>query len=426
VGKKSYFIKTKMAGGYLMRIYYGSFVRAVLVFIFLGAFALQAALPERSSVVVVRDREATEAFRAQKEELGQMMRKGIAELMQSPDAVAGILKLVSPEDVVGIKVYALKDGPGGTRPEVVRALIELLREAGVAAEHIVIWDRSWEALNGAGFVKLARESGVQIQATAEAGFDEKIFYSSFFPSSLVYGDVEFSKDSGKRIEPKPEKKPEIPPLGFEPKRSEEEQPGRRSFVSKLLTQKVTRLILVTPLTHHNSLGAAGHIYSLASGCTDNFLRFETDAYRLAEATSEIYAMEAVGDKVALCVTDALFCQYRGQSSSFLHYSLEVNELWFSKDPAALDSLAFRKMMDIRRDRAMAAGSPMDISWAGRSLLENAVLLELGNASEARIDIRRFDLSRNPPPSSTEENDAKKGSTPPAEESRIPWWKFWKI
>lgn len=409
-----------------MRIYYGSFVRAVLVFIFLGAFALQAALPERSSVVVVRDREATEAFRAQKEELGQMMRKGIAELMQSPDAVAGILKLVSPEDVVGIKVYALKDGPGGTRPEVVRALIELLREAEVAAEHIVIWDRSWEALNGAGFVKLARESGVQIQATAEAGFDEKIYYSSFFPSSLVYGDVEFSKDSGKRIEPKPEKKPEIPPLGFEPKRSEEEQPGRKSFVSKLLTQKVTRLILVTPLTHHNSLGAAGHIYSLASGCTDNFLRFETDAYRLAEATSEIYAMEAVGDKVALCVTDALFCQYRGQSSSFLHYSLEVNELWFSKDPAALDSLAFRKMMDIRRDRAMAAGSPMDISWAGRSLLENAVLLELGNASEARIDIRRFDLSRNPPPSSTEENDAKKGSTPPAEESRIPWWKFWKI
>ncbi|NCC84825.1 MAG: DUF362 domain-containing protein [Clostridia bacterium] len=415
-----------MAGGYLMRICYCSFVRAVLVFIFFGAFAIHGALPDRSSVVVVRDREATETFRAQKEELGRMMRKGIAELMQSPDAAAGILKLVKPEDVVGIKVYALKDGPGGTRPEVVRALIELLGEAGVAAEHIVIWDRSWEALNGAGFVKLARETGVQIQATAEAGFDESVFYSSFFPSSLIYGDVEFSKDFGKVLEPKPQKKPVIPPLGVEPKRSEEEQPGRRSFVSKLLTQKMTRLILVTPLTHHNSLGAAGHIYSLASGCTDNFLRFEADAYRLAEAAAEIYAMEAVGDRVALCITDALFCQYRGQSSSFLHYSLEVNELWFSKDPAALDALAFGKMMDIRRDRAMAAGSPTDIAWAGKSLLENAVLLELGNASEARINIRRFDLSRNPPPSSSEESDSQKGSKPPAEETRTPWWKIWKL
>ncbi len=408
-----------------MRIYYGSFARAVLVFIFLGAFALQAALPDRSSVVVVHDREATEAFQARKEELGQMMRKGIAELTQSPDAAAGILKLVSPEDVVGIKVYALKDGPGGTRPETVRALIELLREAGVPAEHIVIWDRSREVLNGAGFVKLARESGVQIQATAEAGFDEEVFYSSFFPSSLIYGDVEFSRESGKMLEPKPEKKSEIPTPGVEPKGSEEEQPGRRSFVSKLLTQKVTRLILVTPLTHHNSLGVAGHIYSLASGCTDNFLRFEADAYRLAEAAAEIYAMEAVGDRVALCITDALLCQYRGQSSSFLHYSLETDELWFSKDPVALDSLAFRKMMDIRRDRALTAGSPTDISWAGRSLLENVVLLELGNASEARIDIRRFDLSRNPPPFSSEESDSQKDSKPSAEKPRKPWWKFWK-
>ena len=89
-------------------------------------------------------------------------------------------------------------------------------------------------------------------------------------------------------------------------------------------------------------------------------------------------MEAVGDRVALCITDALLCQYRGQSSSFLHYSLETDELWFSKDPVALDSLAFRKMMDIRRDRALTAGSRRIFpGLAGPP--ENVVLLELGNA-----------------------------------------------
>jgi hypothetical protein len=407
-----------------LRTFYNSFCIRMLVLGLFTAFGLQAALPERSLVVEVHDRAATEVFRPRQEPLGPMMRRGISELLGSADAAEGLGKLVGADDIVGIKVYALKDGAGGVRPEVVRALIELLGEAGVPAEHIVIWDRSWEALYGAGFVKLAQECGVRVEATAEAGFDKEVFYSSFFPSSLVYGDVEFAKER-QGLSQKEEKSVE-PAIRIEPGLSaDEEQPGRRSFVSRLLSQEVTRIILVTPLLHHNSLGATGHIYSLASGSTDNFLRFEADGYRLAEAATEIYAMEAVGDKVVLCITDALFCQYRGQSASFLHYTQELNELWFSRDPVALDARAFRKMMDIRRDRAMEAGVPMDVAWAGRTLLENALLLELGNASEGRINVRRFELGQESSSPAPKTNVSPKEVLPAVEKARSPWWKFWK-
>ena len=121
-----------------MRTFYNSFCIRMLVLGLFTAFGLQAALPERSLVVEVHDRAATEVFRPRQEPLGPMMRRGISELLGSADAAEGLGKLVGADDIVGIKVYALKDGAGGVRPEVVRALIELLGEAGVTAEHIVI------------------------------------------------------------------------------------------------------------------------------------------------------------------------------------------------------------------------------------------------------------------------------------------------
>jgi hypothetical protein len=48
--------------------------------------------------------------------------------------------------------------------------------------------------------------------------------------------------------------------------------GRRSFVSKLLTQDITKLINVTPMLNHNSAGVTGHLYSLAFGSVDNVYR----------------------------------------------------------------------------------------------------------------------------------------------------------
>src|SRR6185369_5874128 len=88
--------------------------------------------------------------------------------------------------------------------------------------------------------------------------------------------------------------------------------GRKSFVSKLLVQGMTKIINITPLLNHNSAGVCGNLYSLAAGSVDNVLRFESDSRRLATAVPEIYALPSIGDRVVLNITDALICQYHGE------------------------------------------------------------------------------------------------------------------
>ncbi len=84
------------------------------------------------------------------------------------------------------------------------------------------------------------------------------------------------------------------------------------------------------------------------GSVDNTLRFEGDPGRLAVAVPEIYALPALGDRVVLNITDALIGQYEGGARGLLHYSAVPNQLWFSRDPVALDTLAIKELDRERR------------------------------------------------------------------------------
>lgn len=380
----------------------------IVVFsIFLGVFFSLStsswAKDSSSKVVVVESPGAVQSFVPNQEKIREMVDVGIKETTGEETALNGILSLISTNDVVGIKVYTLHSETGGTRTEVVRAVIDILKEAGLPSEHIIVWDRSMDTLRSSGFLKLSRELKVGIAASSQEGFDKEVSYNSFFPSSLVAGDVEFNNKNNFDITPVASKDSDV---------------GRRSFLTKLLTKRITKIIMITPLLHHNLLGITGHIYSLASGSTDNFLRFEMDGDRLAEAASEIYAMEDVGDRVVLCITDALLCQYRGQNNGFLHYSKPLNELRFSFDPVALDWMSLKTMLDIRNSIDGVNQSLSVFSPSGKTLCENAILLELGNGHESKLQIRKIDIDEEivsiKEPAFSKDVPKKKS-----------WWKFWK-
>jgi hypothetical protein len=271
--------------------------------------------------------------------------------------------LISPKEIVGIKVFSSPGPNAGTRPALVGALIEGLLEARVPPTNIIIWDKHQVDLRRAGFVELGEHYGVQVQGSADCGYDEEVFYSPDRPilGQLVWGDVEFGR-KGEGI-------------------------GRRSFVSKLLTKRITKIISVTPLLNHNSAGVSGHLYSLAMGSVDNTIRFENDVSRLSTAVPEIYALPALGDRVVLNITDALICQYQGEQRGLLHYSTALNELRFSKDPVALDLLSLRELERTR----LASKIPIlrDQSLTNQlELLANASLLELGVSDSENIQVER--------------------------------------
>lgn len=69
----------------------------------------------------------------------------------SADGVSAVRVLFKPADVVGIKLNCLGGRRLAPRPVVVDALVDLLVAGGVAADRIILFDRSSRELEGAGF-----------------------------------------------------------------------------------------------------------------------------------------------------------------------------------------------------------------------------------------------------------------------------------
>ncbi len=308
-------------------------------------------------MVTVWDPEATDAFRAQPEVVRLMVDRAITNLTRTTTLAEAWRSVVATQDVVGIKVYSPPGPNSGTRPAVVAGVIQGLLAAGLPPTHIIVWDKQAGDLRLAGFFDLASRYGVRVQGSAQAGYDEKTFYESALIGNLVWGDVEFGK-TGPGV-------------------------GRKSFVTKLLTQEITKIINVTPLLNHNLAGVSGNLYSLATGSVDNANRFESDPKWMAMAIPEIYAMPALSDHVVLNIVDALVCQYEGGERGLLHYSTTMNEIRVSRDPVALDVLSFK---DIERQRQSADAPTVR---ANQELYNNAALLELGVSDPKRIGVETY-------------------------------------
>jgi hypothetical protein len=327
--------------------------------------------PTNARVVIVEDAKATEAFVTQPKIVQEMVRRGILRLTGKTSEALAWQSLVSKKDVVGLKVYAEPGPSSGTRPAVVEAVIQGLLASGLPGSNIIIWDKRLIDLRLAGFAALAQRYQARVAGSLDCGYDEKVFYDNTISGSLILGDLEFDRFGAKT--------------------------GRKSYVSKLVTQSMTKIISISPLLNHNMAGVCGHLYSVAMGSIDNSTRF-FDGFRvLADAVPEIYALPGeeragggrgpgpLGDRVVLCLTDALIGQYQGQQMSLLHYATELNQIWLSKDPVACDVLAAQELDRERlaRNIALQGGNPQ--------LYENAAELELGIDDPTRIAIDRIHI-----------------------------------
>jgi hypothetical protein len=313
----------------------------------------------RAPVVSVENSGAVSDFQANAGVVQTMVNCGITNFTGKAAVAAAWRSLVSTQDVVGIKVFSEPGMLTGTRPAVVAAVVHGLLDAGVPPQNIVIWDKYEKNLRDAGFFNLAARLGVRAAGGAETGYDPATFYrpDTAVIGNLVWGDLEFGRTN----------------IGV----------GRNSFVSRLVSRQITRIISIAPLINQADAGVCGHLYSLALGSVDNTRRFENDGYRLATAVPEIYALPVLGDRVVLNITDALIGQYEGGLRSLLHYSSVPDQLWFSRDPVALDMLSIKELDRERR----ALGLP-ELKH-NLELYVNANLLQLGENNIEKIHVEKI-------------------------------------
>jgi len=280
-----------------------------------------------------------------------------------PDVARAWGSLVSPNDIVGIKISAAGGELFTTHREIINAIVDGLVAAGQTRSKIIVWDRSWGGMKEAGYNPAV--DGYQLRAVPpKDGYDPKAVFSAPVLGKLVWGDLEYHADPGTTV-----------PL------SDTENTSNLSHFSKILANEVTKIVNVPVMSITEANGIAGCLYNVTIPNVDNWRRFTTGYGFGAAAIAELFADPHVGSKVVFNVMDGLLAQYAGGPESQPNFSVHHATLYASKDPVAIDAMALRKLETWRK------GSKLPPMGQMATYVQAAGQIGLGNAETEKIEIR---------------------------------------
>ncbi|MBI5687792.1 MAG: DUF362 domain-containing protein [Verrucomicrobia bacterium] len=280
-----------------------------------------AEVARRSRVVIVRDARSVEFYSPQIERVTRMIERGLVALTQAADATAAWREFAKPEDVVGIKINSLPGPAMGTRHEIVNAVVNGLRRAGVPARNIIIWDRSDENLVAAGWeLRDSGEGPLCFGTMPNVGWDSRVYYRVPHVGTVIWGDLEFG----------------------------ERELSERSYYSRIVSERVTKLINIPVLMDNKHVGITGCLYNIAMGSVDNNRRFQTESMHYDAGIAELCVRPPISEKLVLNILDSLVAQYAGGPRFEPQATWTPGEIWLSRDPVALDALALEAVEKRRK------------------------------------------------------------------------------
>ncbi len=323
-------------------------------------------------VVAVKDEQAMNEQGVNGKVVASMFEKGIRAL--TGKTMAESFKLFfDKKDIVGIKVNPVGAGLIATRLEVVDAIVAWLRQGGLPAKNIVIWDRFDYMLADAGFTA-ARYPGIGIeglQTMDEAAAEGKsaddsrwlgkdgrhVSEKNFDLDAYYFANIEAPQD-----------KPYLNQHVFN---------GKYSYFGKLLTKKLTKIINV-PVFKNTGNGVSMATKNLGYGAVCNTSRLHKPLF--FDVCTEVLAFPVLRDKLVLNVTDGLRAQYDGGPGPLAQATWFLNTLYFASDPFALDLTCHNLLVEKRKEMKVAVNEHPKYS----EYLRYAQRLGLGIADPAKI------------------------------------------
>lgn len=324
-------------------------------------------------VVAVKDERAMNEGGVNGKVVTSMFEKGIQALTGKSPAKSFKL-FFNKKDFVGIKVNPVGAGLIATRLEVVDAVIAWLRQGGIPARNIVIWDRFDYMLADAGFTA-ARYPGIGIQglqtmdeaaAEGKSSDDSRwldkngrhVSEKNFDLDAYYFADVEAPQD-----------KPYLNQHVFN---------GKYSYFGKLLTRNLTKIINI-PVFKNTGNGISMATKNLGYGAICNSNRLHKPLF--FNVCTEVLAFPAIRDKLVLNITDGLRAQYDGGPDAFAQATWFLNTLFFASDPFALDMTCHNLLLQKRKEMNIKVNEhPMYTEY-----LRYAQRLGLGIADPAKIN-----------------------------------------
>src|SRR5882757_1401213 len=303
-----------------------------------------------------------------------MIERGMKELTQAPSWQDAWHTLFKKGDVVGIKVSPVGGPLLSSDASVLRSLIDGLNQAGVSNRNILIFSRYRQEILEAGIDKWL-PTGVRFDAP-----------------SLKYDDVQL--DMGGYDE-----KHFMEMALLKPGDSSTDVHLRRSYVSKIVTTRVNKIINLPVLKHHQSAGVTICLKNMSHGFVNNVNRSHLTPTLNACGVfiPSVVRLPVIREKVVLHVVDAVKSSYHGGPGGKPKYFWEPKTLLFGTDPVALDKTGL-KMIDAQRQSvgmaSIALSKPDKDSHFLNAQVEHieiAGMLGLGEFSDEKIHVNRISL-----------------------------------
>jgi hypothetical protein len=349
---------------------------------------------------------------------------GLRELTGERSLAKAWASLVSPTDVVGIKINCLGAPRISSSLASIGETIAGLRGAGVPENSIIVWDRMDRDFRKTGLVLNRSATGVRIMGCSPhwegvvpwvpgydmavsvsfkdgtlarfrelvaAGFLKDASQREIFNSlTWLWGLIETGDMNAARYEKEIRRLYQDANDREGIRRIAEEVAHRydnvtiedeaKSYFAKIVTREITKLINIAVLKHNEDSGVTWAAKNIALGVTTNKVRFHIDYCE--KAIPEILAQPAIKDKTILHIGEAA----KISTVSVLGAQLALdNRIFFSRDPVALDRVGLDILEEKRAAHGLESIRPIATHVAA------CAKRGLGTDDPARIDLREIKL-----------------------------------
>jgi len=311
----------------------------------------------------------------QVEPVRKMMEKGMTALTGAPGWTDAWRYFFEKGDVVGIKVCPVGGRNLSSDAAVLHTVLDGLKEAGVAARDVVVFNRYREETFAAGIDKWI-PSGVRMEFATEKYTETQLDMEGYDPEHFM--EMAIIKPGENMIDPR----------------------YRRSYVCKIVTRQVNKFINLPVLKHHQSAGVTIALKNMSHGMVNNVNRSHlTPTSNVCGIfIPSVVSLPVIREKAVLHICDAVKASYHGGPSGKPQYIWEHKTMYFATDPVALDKTGLA-VIDGKRTQvgmpSIALSKPDNASHYLNCQVEHIEIagqLGLGVFDDKKIDVRRFTLS----------------------------------
>lgn len=323
-------------------------------------------------VVHIHDEKSVENDLFNQDVINTMIASGMLALTGEKSLKKAWRQFVKPGEIIGLKLNPVAGRPLSTSHEVVRVILNQLKEAGIKESNIVIFDRREFQLHDIGFTEEAYP-GIKITGTERKDKDGSYYDNE----GKLYGESMIDKDWVYRA-------------NVEMKYDEYTLPfmineGEESYFSKIVTKEVDKIINI-PILKNAGANVTLCLKNLAFGCISNTSRLHARLWN--QTVAEVPAFPPIRDKVVLNIVDGIKGCYNGGPGANPQFFTFYKDILIGTDPVAVDRIGY----DIVIKKRIEMGIQKEDTGSGIITLKMANEMGLGVFEMDKINLIKQELS----------------------------------